>query len=283
MKKISLFFGIISIIFLICFCQNTDKDLYRFDPNKLDENEISLSEIADDIFYIPLDDSILISGVNPNFNPQFVNERIYHHDNNHGILMFSRSGKFIGKIGKKGRGPGEYQVGHTFTVDPVSGSVYVKDLNSHIKVYSNSGTYLRSILLGEYQGSIDRMDFFNNRLFVSFNLQFGDDLKYEWVFLDSIGNIVAKKVRSFPIFKSNYLVGGGTYYFKDKLNFWHNFNDTVLTFSKDFTYRPDFLFMPGEFRLPRQYVDDPIKRLPDFTSFQQILETDRLLILFSTN
>lgn len=267
------------IIYLACSCQHTRKELYKFDPNTVEEKEIYLSDIADDILYIPLDDSILLSGVNPNFNPQFVKDRIYHHDNNHGILVFSRSGKFIRKIGKKGRGPGEYQFGHTYTVDPVSGSVFVSDLNSQIKVFSNCGTYLRSIELSAYQGSIDVLDFFNNNLFVSFNLQFGDDFKYEWVFLDTLGNIIAKKDRSIPIFKSNYLIGGGTFYNGENLCFWHNFNDTIINFDRNFNYKPDLLLSGGEFRLPRQYLDDPMKRLNDYIHFQQILETNRYLII----
>lgn len=270
---------IIPIAFLACSCQNPDKEFYTFNPDTLEEIEISLSEIADDISYVPLEDSILISGVNATTNPLFTEDRIYLYDANHGILKFSRSGKFLGKIGNKGRGPGEYLYGHAFTADPKTGSVYLNDLNSHIKVYSHSGNYLRSILLDKYQGSIDILDFFNDKLFVSFNFQYGDDFKYECVFLDTLGNIVAKKDRSIPIFKSNYLVGGGTFHFKDNLNFWHNFTDTVTTFSGDMTYKPAFLLAQGVFRLPKQYIDDPLKRISDFTSFEQIFETNRFLIL----
>ncbi len=260
-------------------CNNSKKELYKFDPSILEEKEINLSEIADDILYVPLDDSILISGVNTVNYPKFANDRIYLYDQNQGILIFSRSGKFLRKIGKRGRGPGEYVYGSTFTVDPESGTVYLNDLNSIIKVYSKSGNYLRSIMLNEYQGSIDEMEFFNKNLFVAFNLQYGDNFKYEWVFLDTLGNIINKKDRSIPIFKSNYLVGGGTFIQGNKLNFWHNFTDTIISFSDDFTVKPNFLLSQGDFRLPKQYVDDPIKRLPEYISLEQILETNQFLIL----
>jgi len=265
-------------IFLVS-CNNSKKELYKFDPNILDEREINLSDIADNILYIPLDNSILMSGVNINYNPVFANNRIYLCDQNQGILVFSRSGKFLRKIGKKGRGPGEYVYGSPFTVDPESGTVYLDDSNSKIKVYSRSGNFLRSFDLSEYQGSIDVIDFFRNKIFVSFNLQFGDNFKFEWVFLDTLGNIINKKDRSIPIFKSNYLVGGGTFIHDGKLNFWNNFTDTVITFSTDFTIKPNFLMSQGDFRLPKQYVDDPIKRLPEYISFEQILETNRFLII----
>lgn len=260
-------------------CNNSKNELYKFDPSILEEKQINLSEIADDILYVPLDDSILISGVNTVNYPKFANDRIYLYDQNQGILIFSRSGKFLRKIGKRGRGPGEYVYGSTFTVDPESGTVYLNDLNSIIKVYSKSGNYLRSIMLNEYQGSIDEMEFFNKNLFVAFNLQYGDNFKYEWVFLDTLGNIIKKKDRSIPIFKSNYLVGGGTFIQGNKLNFWHNFTDTIISFSDDFTVKPNFLLSQGDFRLPKQYVDDPIKRLPEYMSMEQVLETNRFLIL----
>ncbi len=269
---------ILMSIFLVS-CNNSKKELYKFDPNILDEREINLSDIADNILYIPLDNSILMSGVNINYNPVFANNRIYLCDQNQGILVFSRSGKFLRKIGKKGRGPGEYVYGSPFTVDPESGTVYLDDSNSKIKVYSRSGNFLRSFDLSEYQGSIDVIDFFRNKIFVSFNLQFGDNFKFEWVFLDTLGNIINKKDRSIPIFKSNYLVGGGTFIHDGKLNFWNNFTDTVITFSTDFTIKPNFLMSQGDFRLPKQYVDDPIKRLPEYISFEQILETNRFLII----
>lgn len=254
-------------------------ELYKFDPNFLEEKEINLSEIAEDILYVPIDDSVLLSGVNTINYPKFANDRIYLYDQNQGILIFDRSGKFLKKVGKKGRGPGEYLYGLDFTVDPESGTVYLNDLKSIIKVYSRSGNFLRSFDLSGYQGSIDAIDFFNKNLFVSFCLQYGEDFKYEWVFLDTLGNVITKKDRSMPIFKSNYLVGGGTYILGDKLNFWHNFNDTVITFSDDFKVKPNFVLSPGDFRLPKQYVDDPMKRLPEYTSFEQILETNRFLIL----
>ncbi|MDX9783120.1 MAG: 6-bladed beta-propeller [Bacteroidales bacterium] len=259
-------------------CKNSKKELYKFDPRILEEKEISLSEIADDILYVPLDDSILISSINTVYPPKFTNDRIYLFDSNLGILVFSRSGQFLRKIGKMGRGPGEYAFVNTFTVDPESGTVYLVDLKS-IKIYSKNGNYLRSFMINEYQGSVDEMEFFNKNLFVTFDLQYGDNFKYEWVFLDTFGNIINKKDRSIPIFKSNYLNGGGTFIQNSKLNFWHNFTDTIISISDDFTIEPNFLLAGGDFRLPKQYVDDPMKRLPEYMSMEQILETNQFLIL----
>jgi hypothetical protein len=274
--KYSLF---ICIVLLLVTCKPKDRDLFVFSPALIQENEITLSQLADDITYIPLDDSILLAGINSNSNPLFANNHMYLYDRNQGILIFKRDGRFLRKVGKIGRGPGEYLHGGVFAVDNITGSVYLNDLNSLIKVYSGNGDYQRSFSLIEYGGSINALTMFNERLFVTFNLQFGDDFKYEWVFLDTLGNIVNKKERAIPIYKSNYLTGGGTYFFDQKMNFWHNFKDTVYSFNSDLTYRPNFILAPGDYRLPKSYVDDPIRRLPEYIMFQQIFETKKYLII----
>lgn len=270
---------IICILLFLVSCKPKDRDLFVFSPALIQENEITLSQLADEITYIPLDDSILMAGINSNYNPKFVNNHMYLCDSNHGILIFNRDGSFLRKVGSKGRGPGEYLFGSEFAVDNITGSVYLSDLSNLIKVYSRNGDYQRSFSLKEYGGSIDALTMFNDRLFVTFNLQFGDDFKYEWVFLDTLGNIVSKKERAIPIYKSNYLTGGGTYFFDQKMNFWHNFKDTVYSFNSDLTYRPNFILAPGEYRLPKSYVDDPIKRLPEYIMFKQIFETKKYLII----
>ncbi len=274
--KFNLF---ISIVLFLVSCKPKDRDLFVFSPALIQENEITLSQLADDITYIPLDNSILMAGINSNYNPKFVNNQMYLCDRNHGILIFNRDGSFLRKVGTKGRGPGEYLFGGDFAVDNKTGSIYLIDQSSVIKVYSGNGNYQRSYSLKEYGGSVDAITMFIDRLFVTFNLQFGDDFKYEWMFLDTLGNIVSKKDRAIPIYKSNYLTGGGTYIYDQKLNFWHNFNDTVYLFSPDLTYRPGFILASGDYRLPKSYVDDPIKRLPEYIMFKQILETKKYLII----
>jgi hypothetical protein len=274
--KYSLF---ICIVLLLVTCKPKDRDLFVFSPALIQEKEITLSQLADDITYIPLDNSILMAGINSNYNPKFVNSLMYLCDSNHGILIFNRDGSFLRKVGSKGRGPGEYLYGSEFAVDKTTGSIYLSDMSNLIKVYSRYGVYQRSFSLKEYSGSIDALTMFNEKLFVTFNLQFGDVFKYEWLFLDTLGNIIRNKDRTIPIYKSNYLTGGGTYIYDQKLSFWHNFNDTVYSFNLDLSQRPNFILAPGDYRLPKSYVDDPIRRLPEYIMFEQIFEAKKYLII----
>jgi hypothetical protein len=119
------------ILLSLLSCKSQDKSLYEFDPRNLKENEISLSEIADDISYVPFDNSFPIGVVYENI--EFINNSIYLSARDIGILVFNKEGKTLKKIGSVGRGPGEYIVNFLFTVDQKTETVYVWDSDNLIK------------------------------------------------------------------------------------------------------------------------------------------------------
>jgi len=130
------------LLTLLAFsCKSPDNGLYEFDPRSLEENEITLSEIADDINYIPLDNSYPLGLIYDNI--EFINNSIFLSVKDIGVLVFDRIGKTLRKIGSKGRGPGEYVYNYMFTVDENTESVYVLDYNEIGKVFSKSGESLR--------------------------------------------------------------------------------------------------------------------------------------------
>lgn len=271
--KFLLIFIILSIS-----CKTKNKDLFEFDPRSIEDNKITLSEIADDVSYIPLDNGIFLGRINSNYNPQFTKTSMFLYEDDIGILMFGMDGKMLRNIGSIGRGPGEYVRGSEYAVDEKTGTVYVCDFGNIIKVYSKSGVFLRSFSLKDFGGSIDEIEIYNSKLFASYNLQYNDS-KYEWILLDTLGNLDKKKERTLPLFRSNYLAGGGIYVFEQKLNYWNQFIDTVFSISPDLTCRATFLFSPGEYRLPKSYVGDPIKQLSQYMTIEQIFETTHFLTI----
>ena len=99
------FFSITLAIILMFGCKSSDNSLVHFDPRNLEENEITLSEIGDEVSYIPFDNTYPLSMVS---NIEFINSNIYLNSKDIGILVFDRKGEFINRIGSIGRGPGEY-------------------------------------------------------------------------------------------------------------------------------------------------------------------------------
>jgi hypothetical protein len=261
------------LLALTSSCSSEQKDLYEFDPRSLHENRITLAEIADDIIYIPLDNSYPIGVINKLI---ITNNSIFLNSVG-GIVAFNRDGKRARKIGNKGRGPGEYIYSTTFTVDNKHETVYVKDRGNIIKVYSANGNFLRSISLQEILGDIDVIEFFDSRLFVSYFLQFGD-AKFNWIVIDTLGNLIIKKERTMPLFWSNWSLGGGTFKFKNKLSYWNPYNDTIFSILPDLTYKASFLLSAGEHRLPRSQFDLD-KQFSLYMHLHSIIETSRFLVV----
>ncbi len=263
------------VFFLLFSCKSHQNTLYEFDPRKLNQNKITLSEIADDIRYIPMDNSFPMGLI---YRPRyFINNSIYISALNTGIMVFDRKGKLLRKIGSIGRGPGEYTSYYQFTVDDKRETVYVLDGSLNlIKVYSKTGVFLRSISLREYGEGVDAIEFYNSKLFISYPLQFFG-VKYDWIILDTLGNLVKKKERTIPSFTSNWLIGGGMYKFENRIYHWNPFNDTVFSILPDLNYETSFLISPGEHRLPRSDFDIA-KQFSLFFHPYSMFETRRFLV-----
>ena len=113
------------MLFISYSCSPKDKVHLEFDPRSTNEKAIKLSEIADDISYIILDDSVPIGFINSNI--RCISNSIFFSVLDVGILEYNRKGEFKKKIGSIGRGPGEYTSYVDFTVDEKSGTVYIRD------------------------------------------------------------------------------------------------------------------------------------------------------------
>ncbi len=142
------------LILFISSCNGTGHNLYHIDPRSFNDNRITLSEIADDIKYIQLDNIIPI-GITYAF--KMTEEYIYLSIKDVGIVQYEHNGKFVRKVGSRGKGPGEYRYGMNFTVDELSGNVFVLDPGI-VKIYSPSGIFLKDISLKEYDGSLGFRD-----------------------------------------------------------------------------------------------------------------------------
>ncbi len=262
------------MFFLLFSCKSHQNTLYQFDPRTLKENKITLSEIADDITYIPLDNTFPISLI---YSPRyFINNSIYLSALNSGVMVFDRKGKLLRKIGGIGRGPGEYNSYYIFTVDDKSEKVCVFDFNV-IKVYSKTGNFLRSISLKEFGDRVVAVELYNSKLFISYALQSADN-KYDWIILDTLGNLVKNKEKTIPSFTSNWPVGGGMYKFEDRIYNWNTYNDTVFSILPDINYEISFLFSPGEHRVPRSELRD-LKIIGLYFNPYSVFETRRFLAI----
>ena len=259
------------LVLLTLSCKSQDNTLYEIDPRNFIDNRITLAEIADDITYIPLDNNIPIGLL---YNLKITPGNIYLSIKDVGIVKFDRSGKLICKIGKRGRGPGEYYYFMDFTVDEITGNVFVMD-KSVIKVYSKAGHFVRVINYSEYLSNMGGdIEIFNSLLFIPDYIQYGKS-KFNWVILDTLGNLVSMKDNSVPPFTINQVIDGKIYKFEDKLFYFNALNDTIFSISTDLKYTGAYLFSHGDFRWPREDFA--------FSSPTQIYAFFKPLKMFETN
>lgn len=254
-------------------CNYPKKDLFEFDPRDYRGDEIKLSELIEDISYIPLDTSIKIDNINIvllDHNTIYLNSTI-------GILAFDRNGKLISQIGRFGRGPGEYIFARNFCIDEKSARLYNHaNRTKMIQIFSRKGEFLKSITLNDYPGSfINSLNFFNNNLFI---YCFGYDSPYEWIVYDTLGNIVKKQNRHIPEFAYNYTGGIESYIFENRLTYYNTWSDTVFSVLPDLSEKPALIIRPGPHRHPRSNLSMEQVLEVKYFSFH-LFETKRFYVI----
>jgi hypothetical protein len=275
-------FKLLLLILITFSCNSSESGLYQIDPRTFVENEISLSDIADDITYVPLDNRYPLSLIYPT-SINILKNSIYLSARDIGILRFNRDGSSPKVFGKRGRGPGEWYYCMSIAADDLTETIYVMDSNNEIKVYYKSGIFKGTLKLPESADgyNFSGISFYNSKLFASQYINMGR-AKYDWIILDTLGNIIKEKLNPIATFESNIGGGGGTFKFEDKISYWNWYNDTILTISPDFDYTGSYSFSLGEGKIPLHNISASGQNFVDIISKiyipAYIFETKRFLI-----
>ncbi len=262
---------IMIIFFPLGSCGKNQNELTIINPKDFYENEISLSEIADEIRYIPLDNSIRLGFI---YSIKISNKHFFISVKDIGILVFDLNGKFITKIGNIGRGPNEYLSFRSFAVSD-NENIYIKDVDNNIKVFSINNFLIRTISLSAYDSYFEIIEYFNSRLIIS-ESSFGET-KIDWIILDTLGNKLTKKPTYLPRFTSNLGAWMGYYKYGKKIYYWNSYNDTVFCINPDLSYNIALLFSPGNHRLPRAPIID-LSKLSLYMQPHSLFETNQFYV-----
>jgi hypothetical protein len=231
-------------------CRSQDSKIFQINPKTFVENKITLTDIADDITYIPVDNSFPVSGIYRT-SINFFKNSIYFSSKDIGVIRLNRDGTHPRVIGKKGRGPGEWQYCMSIAVDDRTETVYIMDSKNKITMYYSNGNFKGTINLPVSEDGFDfsGVTFYNSNLFASQYINMGN-AKYNWIILDTLGKVITQKFNSIPTFKGRIGGGGGTFKFNGKISYWNWFNDTVFTVLPDLSYRASYLFAKDNNRFP---------------------------------
>jgi len=172
-------------------------------------------------------------------------------DSKHNVFLFDLNGKFIRKIGIKGKGPGEYQTIFGYAFDITSGKIYLAS-PSDTKVYTIDGKYVQTL---NFRFDFESMLVHNDSYIITKPaFQFPDKSARSVIEIyTENGDVIRKidyrgEIGDIPYFSMLYLKDGYTYY-REELS------DTLLRFGKDLNPVPfailglnDFLVTQGNFK-----------------------------------
>ncbi len=139
---------------------NTNIETIRVDKVFSENLSINLSDIVDTAKYIPLEtrEEFLIGTVS---KVHISKDRIYILDSwqSKSLFVFNKSGKFLNKVGKLGKGPGEYLQPIDFEVDEINRKIYVLDLVSEkLFEYSFEGEFVKNVNVKEKAFFVKKVD-----------------------------------------------------------------------------------------------------------------------------
>jgi 6-bladed beta-propeller len=169
MRKYVLF-KIYIIIFIILVSCKQHETQYKKYLETIDlkmaltnRKEILLSQIASKIEYIPLEtnEDCFIAEVTQLFT--YKDKVIIYDQSQQKVLLFNNNGKFINRIGKQGRGPGEYIETMRVNFNEFDSTIVIKD--NCYNFYNLNGKFLRRKLVYPLMGQIA---FLENHIVLSF-------------------------------------------------------------------------------------------------------------------
>lgn len=262
-------------------CKPFSEDIPSIDIDNLQKSDhILLSEIADSVFFIPLDGSKplahMVRGI--------LGDTMFYFAEGKGgaIRGYSLGGSFLRQYGSVGHGPGEYMHCLSFRVD-ANGKVYVSTSNNSLRevlIYRNDGRFERKLdFYPSGIGMINDMVCFGDYLFIRESSSRPSPTGYHWLISDTLGNIINRKKSSY----SGPLCRDANSFFltRDYVCWWDTFNDTVFQIGLSGDCEVRYLWRPSDSRLPEappfkivydenyRIISDPY---PDAYRFEDLIE-----------
>lgn len=243
--------------------------------NISNKSVIGLKEITNKIEYVKLE-----------FSPESIvgrivllsaTERYFFVYDMRGVYQFSRQGKFVRKIGKQGRGPGEYVDIKEMTADEGSQRFYILcNFVKQILVYDFDGNYLYQIPLKD--DFINCLDIIDKDMIA---LQTGQISKT--VLTSSIINNKGASVFKFTnrlyhstndiSFMKEPII---TYLYNNNLFLKDGINDTVYKVTS-LRFIPYFVYNLGKYK---PHINCPPEQRGKYFSIYKIFETDKFVYSF---
>jgi len=231
------------------------------------QREVKLSEFANDVNIIPLDNTkdALLGKIE---NIELTKDYIFVMCWKQPILQFSRAGKFIRYIGRIGKGPDEYIACLKMSIDENNERVYLQTADqATMMVFNFEGKYLRTF---EYPALRRYLNFWSrDSLFVSYmepmmgkepNVFMEHDEKGDT--LQAIANYIFFPPSEVAYNLSDFKGQNCSYRFENKLHLKGCYNDTVYSYDENNQIVPKYFIDLKEHKLPADLIYERKKTPP---------------------
>ena len=220
---------VICIFIFLTFlsCSKTESELKTIDILENNNDEIKISDLIDNIEYIPLASDSLLAYI---MKVDYINNNFFVKDNKSKFLRFNEEGKLINQIGKRGRGPGEYRYASDFAIDPETGKIFIiGGKPEQIMVFSPEGNFIEALNLSKKHATSIGITEGNLLLFYFDGAQHNEE---NMELLDTKGNSIKSYPNKYEFERgraSVQFVGECVMYsLKGKLYFKEIFSDTIF-------------------------------------------------------
>jgi hypothetical protein len=201
---------------------------------------------------LELTEKSIISGI---YKVEFANNRFYVLDKQkaNALFVYDRKGKFIQRIGRDGKGPGEHLRIEDFNINYDNKNIEILDIDlKKIMCFDFNGKFIKDIPIPIYGMSIINMGADSYGLY-NVNIPQGDK-RFNYYLINNKSKIIqtafpySKKIDHInkSIFFNFYRIGG-----QIALNM--PFNDTIYNVSKG-SFERKYIFNFGKYTLPANHM-----------------------------
>ena len=216
---------------------------------------IGLSQIASNLEYIQLEtkDDCLMSGGKVRYF--FTDDNIFITNRDH-ILKYSRSGRFIRKIGAPGRGPGEIDLIVNMSIIPDKKLIIVQtNVGRKLLYFTFDGDFVKTVGFSSY---VPYVKVLRDGKYLTHDDGGSGKNKYTFCLVnEKMDTLSVVKNYNHWVYKSNIMIGIGypqfePYYESGGRNYFKTmYNDTVFSASSD-KIIPSYYIELGKYRLPNE-------------------------------
>lgn len=222
------------------------------------KREVKLSEFATNVELIQFEnipDAMLGNIENIEFTKDYIFVKFWMHP----VLQFSRKGKFIRDIGKKGKGPGEYNACMQMSIDEKNKRIFIQTIELNVMVFNFDGEYLKTIKFPALESMMNFWFWGRDSMLVSYIEPFIGNEPFVFIEHNELGDTVqaipnynlfnedekTKTPHFLPYDEQNY-----SYRLENKLHMKGSYNDTVYSYNENNKIVPKFFVDLGKHKLP---------------------------------